>query len=145
MQVKIQVRPRDMKQAEMARTAYFVFVDADVSKEDLLDPKTWAHVGDRLKMNDKIEVLSEDGRVYAELIVASSGVNFAKVRLIQFVCFDDDIQPAEDGDDYEAKFISNRYKFGVYRKSDKQWLAKELDTQADAEEWLANHRKALAA
>lgn len=141
----MQVKPRDMKQAEMARTAYFVFVDKGVTKEDLLDPTTWAHVGHSLKMNDKIEVLAEDGSVYAELLVASSGVNFAKVRLIQFVRFDGPVTPEKEGDDYEATFISNRYKFGVRRLADNQWLVKDLDTQADAEAWLANHRKAIAA
>lgn len=141
----MQIKPRDMTPAEFARTLYRVFVDPSVTKEDLLTPETWAHVGHQLKINDRLEVLSEDGKVYAELLVASSGVNFAKVRVISFVRFEEDIVPTSEGDDFEAGFISNRYKFGVKRKSDNTWLVKELDTQADAEGWLANHRKAIAA
>lgn len=141
----MQVKPRDMTPADFARTVYRVFVEPGVTKDDLIKPEMWAHVGHQLRINDKLEVLSEDGKTYAELLVASSGVNFAKVRVISFVTFEEDIAPSEESAEYEAAFINNRYRFGVKRKSDNTWLVKELDTQADAEEWLANHRKAIAA
>lgn len=141
----MQIKPRDIEQAEMARMEYRVFVEPGVTREDLVEPEAWAHVGHQLKINDRIEVLSEDGKVFADLLVASSGVNFAKVRIITFVKFEDEISQQDDDNDFAVEFVNNRYKYGVKRKSDNQWLMKELSTHADAEQWLSNHRKALAA
>lgn len=69
--------------AEYDRNTFFVSVGPDVSMEDVLTPRFWAHHVAKLKVNTKIEVVAEDGSFDLELRVVKTGVGYVHVRVLR--------------------------------------------------------------
>ena len=67
--------PNQIQVAEQARIVWRFFLPADVDIEEALNDSFYAHVCDRLNLYDEIEVLAEDGRFYARLLVISKGLS----------------------------------------------------------------------
>lgn len=55
---------------------------AGVAFTQVLDPGYWAHVGEKLKRQDQIEIRAEDGKWWAWLIVEDCGRAFARVQVL---------------------------------------------------------------
>lgn len=129
--------------AEYARTAYVITPPQGVSFEQCLEPAFWAHVGERLRPFDRIEVCAVDGTYFGELLVLRSGHGFAKVQKLQYV------ELASSGetvglDDFEIRFTPHT-KFRVIRKSDRAVLSENHPDKTAALRWLAENVMSAAA
>jgi hypothetical protein len=77
--------PRNFLLASFSTQRWSVAFPADVKYERVFDPEFWAHVAQRIKPNDIIEVHAEDGAFFAELYVRSAhrtGVVVQELRLV---------------------------------------------------------------
>lgn len=128
--------PNDMDPESTHIFRWHVFVPDGVKFEELLKPEAWQHVAYKLRPMARISVTSDSSRFIGELVVISCGQLWATVKEVFYKEFD--VEPAMDvNDEYEAAWISNRYKFGIRRKSDNQWILKDLPDQAAANVALA--------
>jgi hypothetical protein len=116
---------------------HHVFVPDGVDFEELLNPAAWVHNAYLLRPMSRIAVTSESSKFIGELVVMSCGQLWAKVEVVFYKEFNT-VATVDVNDQYEAKWISNRYKFGVQRKSDGEWMVKELPDQAAANMALAS-------
>jgi hypothetical protein len=132
------------QQAVSKHNTWSATPDIGTTFEDVLQPDYWAHIATRFRPTDLIEVHPEDGSYFAVLYVRQSDRLWAKVAVVQHVQFE---QPAEAREDNEftVKHNGRFHKWIVLRNSDREILAKELETRADAERWIDDYRRKVAA
>lgn len=138
-----QLAPRNLEPSDAARNEWNVKPEFGTPMDAMLDPAYWAHVSAKLRRGDIINVLPEDNTYFAQFLVLEAGKLFAKVVKTP-MCFD--IKPAqmlniEVPKGYEIKFRGPR-KWSVLRGTD---VLKEDLEKSDAERWLSDHVKAMAA
>lgn len=122
---------------------HHVFVPDGVAFEELLNPSAWAHIASRLQPMARITVTSDSSKFIGELVVMSCAPLWAKVEIIFYKEFDT-AQSHDSTGAYETKWISNRYKFGVRRISDGEWMIKDLPDQAAANIALATFSREVS-
>jgi hypothetical protein len=121
---------------------------ADLTRDDLLKPATWAHVHRTLVPGAHIIVQPQGLPWEAEVIVLGAGVGFAKVKLVRFNELND--EPTDKAapalpEGLEVIWKGPTAKYAVVRSSDKEILSKDHAVKADAEQWAHQHAKAMAA
>ncbi|HEX03849.1 MAG TPA: hypothetical protein ENH10_01640 [Bacteroidetes bacterium] len=131
------INPTRMKPAEYIRTVYSACIEHGITKEDILQPKFWAHFAMNLKPNDRIEAFAEDGTFYAELLVVACDRTWAKMHLMSYhdltkvdMNFGDDVM-----DQYSIVFKGPK-KWCVIRKSDNAILNDKMLSEGDGKKWL---------
>lgn len=133
--------------AEFVRTIHVASPEAGIAFDALLEPSYWAHVAHEMKAWDRIEVRPDDASYFAELIVLDVGRAAARVKPLRHVVLDSaDTGKLDDGE-FEIKWRGPNAKFGVIRVRDKALVSPEggLSSREEAERWLADYTKALAA
>jgi hypothetical protein len=137
-------QPTSLKPAEYGRTVYSHAVEKGNDYEkDVLKPAYWAHVANKLKAGDRIEVLGPEGGYFAELYVAN--VLSQAVVVIELVKVQLEAgAPEIDDDDFEVKFRGPQ-KWSIVRKADSKVIQEMIQTRADANRELADYKKVLAA
>ena len=137
--------PSRMKLAEYSRSVFSVSIEHNTTKEDMLQPKFWAHVAANMRVNDRIEAFAEDGSFYAELLVVAKDRTWAKVHLMSFhdltkIAMDisDDIL-----DQYKIDFKGPK-GWCVIRRDDNAILNDKMHSEGDAKKWLEVHLKKAA-
>jgi len=136
-----------MKQADVARNCWVVVPEVGFTMEELLDPTYWAHVAARLRRYDRIEVQSEDCRMWAELIVVAAGPVWAKVAPIRFLELGNDAAEI-DSAEYEGLYIVHRGsvdQWCVLRGEDRQVLLRGHQSKGDAVRAAVEYRQKVAA
>ncbi len=63
------VLPTELKGVEYARTDYRITPEKPIALDDLLKPRTWAHVASKLRTGDVVEVVAPDLSWFARLLV----------------------------------------------------------------------------
>jgi hypothetical protein len=63
--------PARIVRAEVARTTWFLPVVRGTTREMVLEPDFWVHLGGKLKVDDRVEVVAQDGTFELDLRVAS--------------------------------------------------------------------------
>ncbi|API59521.1 hypothetical protein BSL82_09530 [Tardibacter chloracetimidivorans] len=136
--------PAKLQAAEHYRTRYAAVVDDGTTVEDLQRPEFWCHVAGRMRQMDVIEVLSEDGSYFAELLVLKTGVGFAKVMLLRKVDLE---TPAADDDAslVQVQWKGPHRKHAVIRKSDGEILKDSFATKVDAETFARDYERTVTA
>jgi hypothetical protein len=137
------IHPSRFKEASVARNVWAVVPEDGTPFESLLDPAYWAHVGERLRPTDRIEVFAEDGSYFAELMVRSAGRLFAHVEALRkhdFVPVA--VSPSKK---YEVEYKGPHLKHAVVRVADKSVMQSGFDTTEAALAWLSLNARSLAA
>ena len=70
-------------EASFERRSFFAVVPHDVTIDDVLAPRFWAHHVARLPIHSIVEVVSVDGQFDLEMRVVSSGIGFVKMRVLR--------------------------------------------------------------
>jgi len=144
-----QLAERQMQLAEHVRQVYHVTVPEGHTFEELLAPEAWAHVSSKLRPGDHIEVVPEDGSYVATLFVVTCDKLWARVHVLSMddltVARADAAQLARAVADFEAIWKGPVKKFCIVRKSDGGLLHEGVQTKVEAERWLADHVKTIAA
>lgn len=113
----------------------------------VLEPQFWAHVSAKLRPYDEVIVRAEDGSYYARLLVQDAGRLFAKVAVLEKY----DLAAVEVGgadaipSGYEIKHAGPHAKWRVVRLSDRAPVKDKFETKGQAQQWLTEHLKGLAA
>ena len=118
--------------------------DAGTPFTELLKPAYWANIK-KLPTNAHIHVDAEDGSYYAELKVLKVGQGFAKVFVLRHVELEEAGADPAVTDGYEIQFRGPIVKHRVVRLKDGHVLKDKLDTWDDANGWLRDHKRMLAA
>lgn len=136
------------KDAAYERSIWQASIEAGVSFEEVQNPTFWAHVASKLKQNDRIEVVAEDGAYFAELLVLDCDRLWAKTAVLRFVELSapdvaaELLSPLAAG--YKVEYKGPTLKHVVIRLSDNQIVQQEIARKGDAQAWVAEHVKALA-
>jgi hypothetical protein len=135
-----QLNTTRFKGSEYERTVWVVTVEEGVTSDDLERPDFWAHVANRMRPFDRIEVRADDGSYFAELLVIAVDRNWAKVKGLMFVQLNEEATGYAPGSaDHIVKWRGPHRKWSVVRKSDNAVLKEECQTQAEATLWLNGH------
>ncbi len=114
---------------------------------DIKLPEYWLHIADKLRPNDKIEILAEDGTWEATLRVINADRTWAKVYVLTF----DDKVGANDGmppraeDEYDIEWTTSGM-FTITKKTQKGQppLKDGFRSKLEAMQWLDGHLKAIS-
>lgn len=136
--------PNRLQSGEYYRTRYTAMVEATTNIEDLLEPAYWLHVESKLRPMDTIDVLSEDGSWFVELMVTARGKGWAKVQKLREVKFDEEAsEPAADAKVF-VQWKGPHTKFAVIRKEDSVILKDKFAAKKDAQNWADSHEQMAA-
>lgn len=138
--------------ADFARQAWSVDLPEGITLEQAMDPTYWAHVARKLRPGARLEVLSEDGKVDADLrVTAVRGMNvYTRVLRHGYV---DETKPGSEpakvetkpGDDLpRVAWGGPNHKWRVLG-IDGQVVAHGYATEEAAAEKLRDYRAELAA
>lgn len=135
-----------LKLAEYTRNVYAVYSDVGVLPEDVLRPEYWANIANMLKPGDRIEITAEDNAFFMEVLVLAVGkhrVNVVSLRLADLNEVKSSVEP--ELAEYKITWGGNTTKHRVIRVSDGVIVHQGSATKTDAEHWLRDYMKSLAA
>lgn len=140
------LQEKHFKNAEYERTVWQAVIEPGISFDEVMKPQFWAHIAAKLVPNARIEVLSETGEYFAELLVMSCDRTWAKVALLRFVELSAPAGNVEiEAAGYKIEWKGPTRKHVVIRLADNEIIKDELPRKADAELWVREHAKAMAA
>ncbi len=135
--------------AEFKRTVWQARPEAGHTLEQVTAPSYWQQCANRLRIGDRIEILSDDMNLLAELIVVRVLPGQAIVRpLWSFITSEEDQQEfeeAEEGlglDEYAIRFGGSS-KWRVLLRATKKELKSGFADRKEAQTWLRNYIREL--
>lgn len=131
--------------SEYARQSFVATPPAGTSLDDVLNENYWAHVAKKINPHDIIEIVPEDGAFYAKLIVTSRGSLWARVQKLEHVVLGGVAPAKKPGEDFEIGWAGPSDKWRIVRKEDKLVVSKNFASREDADKWLGEHIKEIAA
>lgn len=138
------VIPR-LKSAEYDVRQLVVTAEAGDSIDDILKPEYWAIVARNLQVGDEITVRTDDELFYAKLLVRQVGPVWAKVHLLSYT----DLQPKDVTAEvvkpqFTVEWGGQHHKYRVRRTSDNAVVSSGHADKETANNWTAEHMKAIA-
>lgn len=157
---KPEAKPKEVKKiapnrfalAEFKRAIHYATVEPGTTIEQLEDPTYWSLVATSVKPYDHIEVVSDDGTLWANFLVLACDRTWLHIRLLQKVALETSdvsisrIKPtAAMRESYEIKHMPSS-QWTVIRVSDpdKPVVSKDHQTRELAESWVREHIKTVA-
>ncbi len=137
-----------LKGAEFERVVHVATPGAEHTRQDMLNPAYWAHVSPKLKPWDRIEVRPEGGLYYAELLVLACDRAWARVHVLRWEDLSSQDVSLTAATSASAKFEvrhSPNLRWHVVRKSDRQLMHQDDQTEQDAQLWLREYLKTVPA
>lgn len=136
-----QLNPIRMQLAEHKRNVWDVTVEQNVSIPMMEDPQFWAHIAEKLKPKDKIEVTDDEMSFYAEFIVIAAERSWAHVRrlsLVPLISPEDVPQDVDVG--YTMKWRGPYHLWSVIRTSDHAVIKSGMQRE-ECKVWLDEYLK----
>jgi hypothetical protein len=130
-----------MKSAEYERNVWVVNAEHGTIVNDVLEPAYWAHVAQKLRPYDRIEVRVDSGEWLLELMVLGCDRNWARVHVLHRY----ELGPVEAelpaAQKHKVEWKGPQLKWCVIRVSDSEIIVRGLDKgQAFAE--MGRHERA---
>jgi hypothetical protein len=153
MQIPDHLVPKRITRAEVARVTRFLSVPPGTTRDMCLDPDYWVHLGSTLKVDDRIEILAQDGTFDLDLRVISLDPRgyWAQVRLLREWVQPDgakkEAQPKAwpDADGYRIEWSTpTTHKWRIIDRAG-QIVSRGHASEADAIETLAEIKLAKIA
>lgn len=146
-----QLDAKRMTYAEQERAVFRVVVEPGVTRAQILNPAFLAHVARDLKPYSKLEIINDDGTMYAEAIVLQAERSWAKIAILSWhdLTTRDVSQTEAEGieiqaDDHRVEWKGPHKKWCVIRTSDSKYLREKEASRQDAELWLREYLKVTA-
>lgn len=143
---KLQVRRLYLDHITSLQTYFRAIVENDVTEDDIKNPAFWSLVSSRFERAGdmcEIEIFPDDKSWYMRAKVADFGKTHAVVTPYSFV----QIQPVskieEHGDGYRVEWGGAHEKHRVLDKENNV-VKSGIIKRKDADDFLDNHRKAMA-
>jgi len=133
------------KNSEYSRNIWCVVPEINVSVEHVLKPQYWANVAHTMRITDRIEVNAEDNSWFAELMVMDVGTLWVKAELMRKVEFAKHEVTSGAQEEYVAKWNAGGKCFRVIRKADNAVVQDDIKSKGEANLWIANHTRDMAA
>ena len=127
---------------EFKQNQWAAFVEKGTTIEHLLTREFWANNAGKLRPFDKIVVMTDDRRLYVELVVFAVGANWAQVRVHgQPIIVTDAVARSGVADDFSVEDLGLQLGWGVIRKSDGRIVKGDstLKTEDQARAWLREY------
>ncbi len=131
---------RHFHNREIKQNEWFVHINQDVTVNDLLEKKFWGGVAVKLRRGDKIICMSEDGRLYVELVVFGCGMSWAEVRVLgNPIVVTRSVAAGGPTTDYEVRYLGLIKEWGVVDIVSGRVIKGDgsLKTEDAARAWLA--------
>lgn len=149
-QIRYRLKESRIKRAEYDNTVWAVALEAGTPYEEVFKPEFWSNVtvARNMKIGDEIKLFPDEGHYFARLYIRDVGRMWAKVAELYKKDFDGAQTTAgEDAviNDFIVKYQGRVNKHVVIRVKDNQMLQSGFNSVADAQTWIVEHRKALAA
>lgn len=139
------MKPTRLSLAEHATVVYHHTVEFGTTLEDVLKPAYWTHVAAHMRPGHRIEVMSPTIDWWAMLIVRAATKIEAAVAVIEHKSFTAPAVAAAPEQPYEVKWRGPTAKWSIVRKADGGIVKDQIASQDEANRWLLNHEKAMAA
>lgn len=124
---------------------WFYRADFDTTLELLLTPEYWAHVAEKIKAMDRVEVITAGGMIFAELIVLKADENIARMRPLRVENLYD-LKPTDmETDTHKVVYKGEISQWAVVRKNDQASLRDAFGTPDEAVKFMRDHLRAVAA
>lgn len=133
-------------QREFQQNEWFAIADKGTTIEDLLSRDYWANNAAKLRPKDKIAVMTEDRRMYVELIVFVTGTNWAEVRVLGTPIIVDNLSARSGAaSDFDIVDGGLARKWMIVRRSDGRVVKGDgtLQTEDAARAWLREFLQSL--
>lgn len=130
--------PDRMQVGDFVRQWVCVTVEVGTKPEWLLDPQFWAHVANKVRPYDRIEVRCDDGEFFAEYLVLQRGPQWLQVRQLSMHKLGADIADDAESTKHKVMWCGPKLKFCVIRKADQARVQEGIDDKAEA--YSAAHR-----
>ena len=135
----LQLGAERVTQAEYSRNLWVATAVFGTTIQDVRDEAYFAHVASKLKPYDRIEVRTDDGSWFAELLVTETGRNWARTYLLSLhKLTTSDIARTMSIPTLEVVWKGPHLLFCVIRKSDKEILQDKCTSEAQAYAWIRN-------
>lgn len=130
--------------AETIRNVFQATVEPTISREDLRDPKFWCHVAKQFQPYTRIEVVTDDGQYFCELIVLSSGNNWAKVQELRYIELGSKVADVDESrSEYEVAWKGPVRKHAIIRKADGEIIKEGFVQKDEADMAMRAYIKAI--
>jgi|GEM_PF-2996301 len=139
-----------MSEANFLHNRWAVTVARGVTREMLLDPRFWTHIGAKLRPWDHVEAYSDDGTFYAEYLVLACDRLWAKLVETKWVALStQDVSLTQAAMmaqlDFTIQHEGPYLLWTVKRKVDAQRIAEKHQTEELAHTWLRAHLRTVGA
>lgn len=142
----IKIPEARFKEAQYARSHWFVIAEYGTTLEDIKKPEYWAHVAKSLKPCDEITVISEDMTFKVNLDVLEASRLWARVFVTDFIEYTSvGEMPDTPSPDYKIKYAGPHNKYQVVRLSDSSVVKETFADEDQARLWLKDYVRATAA
>lgn len=134
------------KLAEHDRNVWSVELDNETDVKEIADPGFWAHVAQKLRRGDRIEMYPENLSWFAEMIVSDSGPTWAKVQPLRIVELAAVAIPEIllDNGRYKIDFAGKNEMYRITDNSTRKVLKSKCKTSLEAQNWLNDYQRSLA-
>ena len=138
----IQVPPSRVSGLEYGNQMWAATLESGWTMDDVLDPKFWSLIAQKLRRYDKIMVRVDDGAWYAELLVTQVGPGYAFVHPMNFIQLDGAVTQTreQEMEGYEIRELGPIKKWCVIRKADAVAIHEKAESRRDAEAWLGEYK-----
>jgi hypothetical protein len=128
----------DFNHHRASKNVWFISLPDTCTEKDLLNPSFYAHVAERIRPQDTIEVVSKGNAFYAELFVLSADKNSVKVSILRWVDFKENGEEYDISTDYKVRYVAN-FGYQVVRVSDKKSMNETgFGTKKEAAAYIAS-------
>lgn len=137
----IMLDPARMQLAEFLRDEWACTVERGVTLADVLDEAFFSSCAMRLKPYSHIEVRSDDDTWMADLVVISSGRNWARCYAKHFYRLVVDVPATLSNPKIAIRWRGPHLKFCVVRINDDSVLSEKHDREEQAWGWVRAHQE----
>lgn len=128
--------------AEERRQDWVVNAEEGTTMAQVMDPQYWAHVSARMQPFDRIDVRLETGEWMAELLVITTGRNWAQVHMLALHELVERTEVMPVAAKHQVVWKGPQRKHVVVRLSDQQPVQEGFSTKNEAQAWVTEHEKA---
>ncbi len=135
-----------MQPAEQVQNYWLVTAPAGTERSAPLDAAFWVHVSRKLRPLARVNVVTEDGAWYQELLCTVADGRDIRMHEMSFHALDDssDLNEKIITSDMSVSWGGPTHLWRVVRVSDGVILAKNMQTRADANHWVAINSRRVA-
>jgi hypothetical protein len=142
--MELAMKPTSILLAEHTTATYHHTPEFQTSIDEVLGNDYWEHLARKLRPGDEIKVFAADATYYLHLVVRAATRNEVVLGVLSKVLFKSEAVITTSAK-YDVKYRGPSVRWSVMKVADGSVIRDNFQTQEEAEKWLTNHDKAMAA